>query len=190
MAFKVGDLVQIIDEDEEGVILEIHNHNKVVVELHGFPFEYMLSQLIRVGEDHSVIHKTHEKNFDHILNDPNHSSLNEVQQHIPIKPFDKLSKNGYPEIDLHIYELVDKPKDLSNAEMVQIQIFRLEQFVQNCMEQFVNEFVIIHGVGEGVLKLEVRKVLDSHGNMEYDDANYREYGSGATQVKIRGLFKG
>ena len=53
----------------------------------------------------------------------------------------------------------------------------------------IQKVVFIHGVGEGVLKQEVRSILTSHGNIEFWDADFREYGSGATHVRIRGLFQ-
>lgn len=190
MAFQVGDRVQLLDEEGEGIILELLPNNKVIVEVHDFPFEYAMHQIIKVGANNAVIHHTEAKNFDHLINRNIIKSSPEIQLHIPLKVFDKISRLGFPEIDLHIYELVDKPQHLSNSEMIQIQIFRLEQFIQHCIDTLVNEFVVIHGVGEGVLRLEVRKVLKSHGNMQYDVADFREYGAGATHVKILGLYKG
>ncbi len=190
MNFRVGDTVQLLDEEGEGVILELLTNNRVIVEVHDFPFEYSITQIIKVALDNTVIHSTEINDFDHLLGHESLKRNKEVQLHIPIKVFDKVSKMGFPEIDLHIYELVDKPQHLTRSDMIQIQTFRLEQYIQNCMDSRVNEFVVIHGVGEGVLRLEVRKVLESHGNMKYEDADFREYGAGATHVRILGLFKG
>jgi dsDNA-specific endonuclease/ATPase MutS2 len=45
--------------------------------------------------------------------------------------------------------------------------------------------VVIHGVGEGVLRHEIRKVLDIyHPNFEFQDASYEEFGYGATEIRI------
>jgi len=190
MGFKVGDTVKILDEDGEGVITQLVSHTAAMVDLDGFEFEFELSNLIKVDGDNNIIHKAHEKDFDHLLDDPKPHSGKEVLQHIPIEVLDKVNSRGLPEIDLHIYELVDKPRDLTNNEMLAIQIQRLEHFIHNCIVQSVSEFIVIHGVGEGVLKVEVHKVLVSHGNIEFEEANFREYGAGATHAIIRGLYAG
>lgn len=188
MGFKVGDKVKILDEYGEGVITEIALNNAVMVEIDGIEFPFTISNLIMVDDNNNLIHKAHEKDFDHLLNEVNRIKRKEVLQHIPINIMDRVSSRGLPEIDLHIHLLVDKPRDLSNTEMLGIQTQRLEHFIHDCMEQMVAEFVIIHGVGEGVLRTEIRKVLKSHGNIEFNDADFKEYGAGATYAKIRGLF--
>ncbi|MGB0805452.1 MAG: Smr/MutS family protein [Salibacteraceae bacterium] len=188
MAFQIGDKVRLLNEDEEGVILKFHNQNKVDLEIDDFIYTYSISEIIKVTPSQNIIHVPVEnplKNSEEVQPVNN----KEVLQHIPKKVFHNISRLGYPEIDLHIYELVDKPKNLSNSEMLQIQTFRLEQFIQDCIANLVSEFVVIHGVGEGVLRLEVQKILESHGNIEFKEADFREYGTGATYAKILGLFQ-
>jgi hypothetical protein len=188
MAFQIGDHVKILDEDGEGIVIGIKDRYTAIVELDGFPFDFPITHLIRVDDDNGLIHQAHHKDFDHLIDNDEKSNVNEVLMHIPIEVFDKVSRQGYPELDLHIHELVDKPQKMNNSEMLEIQVHRLERFIHSCIDKSVSEFVVIHGVGEGVLKIEVRKVLESHGNMVYRDANYQEYGVGATYVKILGLF--
>lgn len=188
MAFQVGDRVQILDEEGEGVITGFLGRAIALVDLGDFQFEYPITELIRVDEDNNLVHKAHERDFEKLLNSSNPQKVKEVLQFIPIEVFDKVSRAGYPEIDLHIHELVDKPKTLTNSEMLEIQIHRLERFIMSCSHKSVTEFVVIHGVGEGVLRTEVRKVLSSHGNISFQDASYHEYGYGATYAKIRGIF--
>jgi dsDNA-specific endonuclease/ATPase MutS2 len=45
--------------------------------------------------------------------------------------------------------------------------------------------ILIHGVGEGILKEEVRTFLSKQEGVEYFDADFREYGKGATTAEIR-----
>jgi hypothetical protein len=189
MAFKKGDVVRLLDEDGEGIVQELLPNNRVLILIDDFSFEFALSEIIMVSEGNIIIHQPSIKEELVHIERKTSSKSKEVLQHIPKKVFNKVSNLGYPEIDLHIYELVDKPKNLTNSEMLQIQSFRLEQFIQDCIENLVNEFVVIHGVGEGVLRLEVRKILESHGNIDFSDADFREYGSGATHARVRGLFQ-
>ena len=189
MNLKVGDHVTILDEDGEGIIVALLPNQRYSVEIDDFPFEYHVTQLIQVNQNNELSHKAHERSFEHLLTDKVYKKEQEVLMHIPINVFDKVSHGGIPEIDLHIHELVDKPKTLNNSEMVEIQIHRLERFIQSCIEKSVSKFVIIHGVGQGVLRTEIRKVLVSHGNIEFRDANFREYGAGATLAVIKGLYQ-
>tara|TARA_R110002050_G_scaffold20348_1_gene57684 strand:- start:74529 stop:75098 length:570 start_codon:yes stop_codon:yes gene_type:complete len=188
MAFRIGDKVQILDEEGEGVITGFKSNNVVTVELDGFPFDYAITHLIKVVNDNQVVHNADKRSFEHLLKEGSVNGKKEVLMHIPMEVFDKVNSRGFPEIDLHIHELVDKPKSLTNGEMLEIQIQRLERFIQSCIEKSVSEFVVIHGVGQGVLKIEIRKVLDSHGNIRFRDADFNEYGAGATHARILGLF--
>jgi hypothetical protein len=44
--------------------------------------------------------------------------------------------------------------------------------------------VFIHGVGEGVLKLELEYLFGRYNNVKFYDADYKKYGLGATEVYI------
>jgi hypothetical protein len=188
MIFSQGDLVKLLDEEGEGVIEDFLPNEMVRVNIDGFSFEYSLYSILKITDSNEAVHEIANKTLPSV-EEKTIRNPKLVLQHIPNQVFEKVNQMGIPEIDLHIYELVDKPKNLNNSEMIQIQSFRLEQFIQECIAKSVNEFVAIHGVGGGVLKGEVRKILDSHGNMKYQDADFREYGSGATHVRILGLFQ-
>ena len=189
MEFRIGDFVKVLDEDGEGVITGLSNSNVVTVEIDGFEFDYALTHLIKIGEDKNSIHRANEKSFDNVLTSKKQVTPKKRILEFDIDYVENINPKGITEIDLHIYELVDNPKLLSNSEMLQIQIQKMERFISVCLEKRITEFVVIHGVGEGVLKQEVRKVLKSHGNIEFMDADYFEYGYGATHAKIKGLFK-
>jgi dsDNA-specific endonuclease/ATPase MutS2 len=46
--------------------------------------------------------------------------------------------------------------------------------------------VVIHGVGEGVLKQEIRKELkEFYPHFDFYDASYQEYGYGATEIELK-----
>ena len=44
--------------------------------------------------------------------------------------------------------------------------------------------IFIHGVGQGILKFELEKILRLYNNLEFYPANFKEYGYGATEVSI------
>ena len=61
----------------------------------------------------------------------------------------------------------------------------LRIFVQNAQERKIRKIVVIHGVGEGVLKREVVTFFRGISGCEIYDGNYWEYGQGATVVELR-----
>ena len=91
------------------------------------------------------------------------------------------------EIDLHIEELVDNHQNLANGEIIQLQIARFETALEGGIRsQGTKKMIFIHGLGNGKLKFEVKKILDTkYPKLKYQDASFKEYGYGATLVYIR-----
>ncbi len=87
------------------------------------------------------------------------------------------------EVDLHIEQLVDNAKELSSAEMLDIQMARFHTSLEGALRNRQKRIVFIHGVGNGRLKLEIRRTLDQkYPRLRYQDASFKEYGYGATLV--------
>ncbi len=90
------------------------------------------------------------------------------------------------EVDLHIEQLVDDFSNLSAGEIVDIQIGRFTITLDGALRNNVKKIVFIHGVGNGKLKYEIRKALDTkYSKLRYQDASFKEYGYGATMVLIK-----
>lgn len=89
-------------------------------------------------------------------------------------------------IDLHITELLDQTEGLSNREILEIQLEKVESEMNAAIRDHVKRIVFIHGVGQGVLKQEVTNVLNRKFKKYYfQDASFKEYGYGATMVILR-----
>ncbi len=89
------------------------------------------------------------------------------------------------EVDLHINAIIDNTTGLSNSEMLQLQIARFNHVMTENASNKGQRIVFIHGVGNGTLKNEVRKLLDrNYRKCYYQDASFKEYGYGATMVVI------
>jgi hypothetical protein len=90
------------------------------------------------------------------------------------------------EIDLHINELIDSAKGLSNREILEIQKDKVESEMRIAIKESVKRVVFIHGVGQGILKQEVANLLKSKfKKYRFQDASFKEYGYGATLVILR-----
>lgn len=88
------------------------------------------------------------------------------------------------EVDLHIEELVDDMRGMTNGEMLEIQLRKARQTLDEAVTRSCRKVVFIHGVGNGKLKAEVRAMLDNYMGIEYFDASYAKYGFGATEARL------
>jgi hypothetical protein len=89
-------------------------------------------------------------------------------------------------VDLHIHELVDNTRGLSNADMLNMQIDKFREVMDANLKNHGQKIVFIHGKGEGVLRQALTKELNyRYKKHDVQDASFQEYGYGATQVTIR-----
>jgi len=90
------------------------------------------------------------------------------------------------EVDLHIEALRDEYSQLSNGEILRIQMNRFRSALEDAISNKTRRIVFIHGVGNGTLKLELRNELKrSYPEFTYQDASFKEYGFGATLVHLK-----
>lgn len=116
--------------------------------------------------------------------------LRKVVQAKEEKPEEKMEQKKKPEdvieVDLHIQELMDNTAGLESQEILELQMAKVESEMRAAIRTGVKRIVFIHGVGQGVLKQEVARVLRSKFSKYYfQDASFREYGYGATMVILK-----
>lgn len=107
-----------------------------------------------------------------------------------IKPTPKVEKRKNTpellEVDLHIQNLMDNTSGLSSGEILNIQIDRFNAVMEANRGRRGMKVVFIHGVGNGVLKTEIRKLLErKYKGYYFQDASFKEYGYGATMVIMK-----
>ena len=87
------------------------------------------------------------------------------------------------EIDLHIEKLVPNHKNLSNREIVKIQLDQCRRFIDQAIINNLHQIYLIHGLGKGKLKSEINKILDEYDEVKsYNNNFHPRYGYGATEV--------
>ena len=95
------------------------------------------------------------------------------------------SRNGILEIDLHAEELLDDTRGLSNSEILNYQLDRFREVMNQYRQKREQRIVFIHGKGDGVLR---KALLDElrrkYPSCKAQDASFQEYGFGATLVTI------
>jgi dsDNA-specific endonuclease/ATPase MutS2 len=88
------------------------------------------------------------------------------------------------EVDLHIEELLDNWSGMTNAQLLDVQLKRVMQELDEAIALHLRRVVFIHGIGNGRLKQEVRRVIATYKNVRFHDASFQRYGFGATEVEL------
>lgn len=89
------------------------------------------------------------------------------------------------EVDLHIENLVDSYRGMSNHDMLQTQLRHFQMHLDEAINNRYHKIVFIHGVGNGRLKQEILNILAGYTKeVRYYDGEYKKYGLGATEVLI------
>ena len=90
------------------------------------------------------------------------------------------------EIDLHIEQLIDDKKGLSNTEIILLQLNTLRHYLQLAIVHRQERMVVIHGLGKGKLREEVHTILKQTPEVSrYKNEWSGKYGFGATEVFFR-----
>lgn len=103
-----------------------------------------------------------------------------------IQPARKKTKDEPIVTDLHASELLDTTTGLSATDILNYQLEVFRKTMDEHKNTHGTKLIFIHGKGEGVLRNAVITELKRHyKNCVYQDASFREYGYGATQVTIK-----
>lgn len=180
-SFQINEKVGFLYEKGGGIVRKIDEKGFIVVEDEfGFERSFRANELVKIhGSEYNLPDDSLTQiNADDTLSKMQHTIRKENLTGAR-KPIDIW------EIDLHIESLLDSHKGMSNAEILNHQMREFKTFYKRAIDRHIRKLVIIHGVGEGVLKDEVRLFLSKKEGVEFYDADFREYGKGATAVVIR-----
>ncbi|MCU4155753.1 DUF2027 domain-containing protein [Carboxylicivirga sp. A043] len=132
-----------------------------------------------------VIKGEFERKLDALTDNEIKKVIKEKEAKTPRKKYARRDEPTLLEVDLHIDELIDTTAGMSKGEIITIQLDKFKQVMADNANNKGRKIVFIHGVGNGKLKTEVRKLLDrQYKKHQYQDASFQEYGYGATMVII------
>jgi hypothetical protein len=191
---EIGNRVKFLNDEGEGKVVGFPRQGWVLVEdRDGFTYEHPAVELVVVdnwNKEYDKYDRTQPDIMDVVERniDKNVAKKANDQFKLLYKNKDATNvhrKGEYMEVDLHIHELVDKHEHMANSEIVSIQLEHFERMLRIAENKKIPRIIFIHGVGQGVLRAEIRKMLhDYYPNCEFHDAPYNEYGYGATEVRI------
>jgi len=184
---RAGDRVTYIDDVGGGVVLRLGKPGYVVLRTDdGFELEQSITQLVPVTEEER---KAHLRVSDHAVGMRVANELLEERRKkkstarlgkTPKRPED----NSVAEVDLHLHEIIDDERSVSEGERLEYQLRYFERALESAIRNGKRKLIVIHGVGEGVLREEVRRILQYYDGVRFYDGDMRRYGVGATEVEI------
>lgn len=180
MSFKLGDAVLVIDEDLSGVIKNIQGDSITVETKEGFLLDFNASEIMK----HKAIPNFKSQLFSQ---SDVHEILSEKEKPKRRNTPSKKAKDKYEatmEVDLHIHQLTNSTRGMTNHDMLTLQLDTARRQLDFAIKKRIPKIVFIHGIGEGVLKVELEYLFGRYNNVKFYDANYQKYGLGATEVYI------
>ena len=177
--YKIGDKIAVLDDDLSGTIIKIKSNTITIETLDGFELDFEPNEIVKLSNDLSSLN---------IFDSKSYSSVITEKTEQPKRSFVKTkSKDKYlptMEVDLHLQHLVKNERHLTSHDKKNIQLDTAKHKLEYAMKHKMQKVVFIHGVGEGVLKMELEYLFNRYDNIKFYDADYKKYGSGATEVYI------
>lgn len=173
--FQIGDTVETLDDTIEGVVIRVSGTTISIESNDGFLLTYSASELVKLSGEIKV------SNYD-VARIKSEKEIPKKRKTATVKPKERnLPKM---EVDLHIHQLTKSSRGMSNHEMLNLQIDTAKRQLDFAIRKRIQKIVFIHGVGEGVLKEELKYLFGRYDNVKYYDADYQKYGLGATEVYV------
>lgn len=180
MMLKIGDKVSVLDEDLTGRITNVTGETVTIVTEDGFEMVFDKKELVLIKNESEL----QSKSFTNV----SFPELLQEKESPRRKPTvkKKVKERFQPtmEVDLHIHQLTDNASRMSNHDMLTLQLDTAKKQLEFAIGKRIQKVVFIHGVGAGVLKMELEYLFGRYPNVTYYDANFQKYGVGATEVYI------
>ncbi|MGI4805416.1 MAG: DUF2027 domain-containing protein [Janthinobacterium lividum] len=98
----------------------------------------------------------------------------------------KIIEKPMKEVDLHIEKLREDYQFLSSNEIIKNQLERFQKTLDLAIVHQLPSIIFIHGVGNGILRHEIHKVVGKHPQVKtFMDARKEKFGYGATEVFLK-----
>ncbi|MEZ4802760.1 MAG: DNA mismatch repair protein MutS [Gelidibacter sp.] len=180
MSFEIGDTVLVMDEAISGVVISVKEQIVSIETNDGFVLEFSPKELLKTNPKASLKSEI-------FSNQSAKAVISEKEQ--PTRktlPKVKPKERNQPtmEVDLHIHQLTPNSNRMSNHEMLTLQLDTAKRQLEFAIRNRIQKIVFIHGVGEGVLKVELEYLFNRYDNIKFYDADYQKYGLGATEVYV------
>ena len=176
-----GDKVSVLDEAINGVVVSVKDKEVTIETADGFTMTYFVNELLKINNSSNLMDSIQRINVDEVVK----------QKEIPkprsfVKEPKEKREIPVPEFDLHIEKLVPNKRGMSNYDILTLQTDTAKRHIEFAIRNRIPKIVFIHGVGNGVLKKEIHKILSSTKTIKFfQDAQKEKFGYGATLVRLK-----
>ncbi|MDC1403799.1 hypothetical protein N8328_05280 [Crocinitomicaceae bacterium] len=159
-SLKIGSKVSFLHSTGRGVIKEILNQKYLVEDEFGFDNWHSAEELVPLMQvsDKELFASTSNKEGESPKKD---------------KLFSKPPKEEW-KIDLHLENLLDSHREMTNHEIVTLQLRYFKNFLQKARNARIPQFIVVHGKGTGKLKSEIQNLVRDIKGAEMFDADYMQ----------------
>lgn len=174
--FDIGDVVEALDDTTRGRVVECTLEWVTIETTDSFRLRFKPSELLLVsGQQRLTLTPSEAAQI----------RAGEEKATKKSQPGGKRKERNAPkmEVDLHIHQLVPSTRGLSKHDILNLQLDTAKRQLEFAIEKKIPRVVFVHGVGEGILREEL-KYLFGRYRVDYYDADYQKYGLGATEVYI------
>ena len=169
MRYKIGDKISFLNEKGTGMITNILSNFRVLVTNEdGFEISVSIDEIVPLID--SSAYKVDARKIDE-------------KDEKEIKP-PKLSYDEVWEVDLHLREILDSGREITDHEKLLTQLKYFRRCMDACIAHRIKKIIFIHGVGKGTLKQEIIHSLKKYDRVRHYDAPYKKYGFGALTVEF------
>lgn len=180
MNFNKGDKVTVLDEAISGIVSKIEGSTVFIETEDGFLLDFQAKELLKMdGKDTMTSNIFSEQSFREVLSE---KEQNIKRKSVKVKPKDR--NQPTMEVDLHIHKLTDNERHMSSYDKLTLQLDTATRQLEFAVNKRIQKIVFIHGVGEGVLKMELETIFGRYDNLKFYAADFQKYGLGAMEVYI------
>ncbi len=174
----IGDTVSVLDEPITGKVVSVSLDEITIETSDGFEMTFFVNEVVKMQSEELMIPSYEEIN--------KNLQEKEVFRKKPKRPAPKPKERHFPpmEVDLHIHKLVRSTKAMSNHDIVTLQLDTAKRQLDFAISKRIPKVIFIHGVGQGILKEELKYLFGRYDNLKISDADYKKYGLGAMEIYI------
>ena len=178
MMLQIGQHVVLLDGLTEGVVISSTIDSVVIRDETGLEYKFHPKEVVVKNKDQFQFSK---------FSDINNKLLKQKQRSSVKKSsvFKKSKKEIIMKVDLHIEKLVKSTRGMNSTEIINKQLDYAENQLKFALNKKIHKIIFIHGVGEGFLKSELKRIIENY-RLTYYAASYKKFGMGATEVSLSG----
>ncbi|MDC6352132.1 DNA mismatch repair protein MutS [Zeaxanthinibacter sp. PT1] len=175
--FRVGDRAEAIDDLISGTITHVEGGVVTLQTDDGFPMSFEIHELVRISGEIPI-----EISNAEISRVKDEEARSKKRRKPALKPKERNAPRM--EVDLHIEKLTQGFKRMETFEILELQLETAKRQLDFAIRKRIQKVVFIHGVGEGILREELKYLFNRYEGVRFYDADYQKYGMGATEVYI------